>query len=171
MTIPTLPSAPQFLNWQDVAKLIDYLLPQLRGPYDALLMITRGGIVPGGLIAEALDISYILTAAVQFPEAGQARLAWPHFLQFPEERLLRKKRILIVDDIWVNGRTITAVKGRVAGAGAMPEVAVLHFRPGSNLFRETGPDYYAAITDRFIVYPWEIQRGPDRIDARAPQFN
>ena len=52
---PLMPSAPDFLSWQEVEKMIDYLLPQLRGPYDALLMITRGGIVPGGMIAEALD--------------------------------------------------------------------------------------------------------------------
>lgn len=171
MTIPTMPSTPDFLTWQDVDKLIDILLPQLRGPYDALLMITRGGIVPGGLIAEALDIGYVLTAAVQFPEAGQARLAWPNFLQFPDERLLRGKRVLIVDDIWANGRTLTTVKGRVLGAGGKAEAAVLHYKPGSSLFRETGPDYYAAITDRFIVYPWEVQRGPDRLDTRLPQFN
>jgi hypothetical protein len=25
------------------------------------------------------------------------------------------------------------------------------------------PDYYAAITDAFIVYPWEIDRGVDRM--------
>lgn len=171
MTIPPIPSAPDFLTWQDVDKLIDYLLPQLRGPYDALLMVTRGGIVPGGLIAEALDINYILTAAVQFPDAGQTRLAWPTFLQFPDEPLLRDKRVLVVDDIWANGRTMTTVKGRVLAAGGIPEAAVLHYKPGSNLFRETGPDYYAAITDRFIVYPWEVQRGPDRLDARVPQFN
>lgn len=171
MTIPPIPTAPDFLAWPDVDKLIDYLLPQLRGPYDALLMITRGGIVPGGMIAEALDISYILTAAVQFPDAGQPRLAWPTFLQFPEEPLLHGKHILVVDDIWANGRTMTAVKGRVLAAGGMPEAAVLHYKPGSNLFRETGPDYYAAITDRFIVYPWEVQRGPDRLPARVPQFN
>lgn len=171
MTTPSIPSAPEFLTWQDVDKLIDYLLPQLRGPYDALLMITRGGIVPGGLVAEALDISYILTAAVQFPGTGQARLAWPTFLQFPEESLLRGRRILIMDDIWANGRTITTVKGRVTAAGGAPEAAVLHYKPGSNLFRGAGPDYYAAITDRFIVYPWEVQRGPDRLDERLPQFN
>lgn len=171
MTIPPLPSAPEFLTWQDVDRLIDYLLPQLRGPYDALLMITRGGIVPGGLIAEALDISYILTAAVEFPHPGQARFAWPHFIQFPEDRLLVDRRILVVDDIWANGRTMVTVKGRVHAAGGRPEAAVLHYKPGTSLFREAGPEHYAAVTDRFIIYPWEVQRGPDRLDARVPQFN
>src|SRR5512139_3584717 len=99
MTFTPLPSAPEFLTWQDIDKLIDYLLPQLRGPYDALLMITRGGIVPGGLIAEALDIRYILTAAVEFSEIGQSRLAWPTSLQFPDHALLENRRVLIVDDI------------------------------------------------------------------------
>ncbi len=171
MTIPSMPSTPQFLTWQEVDKLIDYLLPQLRGPYDALLMVTRGGIVPGGLIAEALDITTILTAAVQFPEAGQVRLAWPNFLQFPDERLLRGKRILIVDDIWANGRTISAVKGRIQAAGGQPETAVLHYKPSSSLFRGAGPDHYAAVTDHFIIYPWEVQRGSDFIDRLAPTFN
>jgi hypoxanthine phosphoribosyltransferase len=171
MTFPPLPSSPEFLTWQDLDRLVDYLLQQLRGPYDALLMITRGGIVPGGLIAEALDIRYILTAAVEFSEISQSRLAWPTFLQFPEEALLRDKRVLIVDDIWSNGRTITAVRGRVLAAGSKPETAVLHYKPGSSLFRETGPDHYAAVTDRFIIYPWEVQRGPDQIRARVPQVN
>lgn len=171
MTSPTMPSAPEFLTWQEVDKLIGYLLPQLRGPYDALLLITRGGIIPGGMIAEALGLNHILTAAVRFPEAGQARLAWPTFLQFPEDRLLRDKHILVVDDIWANGRTLTTVKGRVLAAGGRPEAAVLHYKPGSSLFREAGPDYYAAVTDRFIVYPWEIQRGPDELQTRVPQFN
>ncbi len=152
-------------------KLIDSLLPQLHGPYDALLMITRGGIVPGGLIAEALDVRYILTAAVEFPEMGQSRLAWPSFLQFPDDSLLRARRVLIVDDIWSNGRTITTVRGRVQAGGGQPETAVLHYKPGSSLFREAGPDHYAAVTDRFIIYPWEAQRGPDSIQAQIPQVN
>jgi uncharacterized protein len=171
MTVSPLPRAPEFLTWQDVDKLIDYLLPQLRGPYDALMMITRGGIIPGGLIAEALEIRYILTAAVEFPDVGQGRLAWPTFLQFPSDTLLRDRRVLVVDDIWSHGRTVTTVKGRVQAAGGIPETAVLHYKPGASLFRDSGPDYYAAITDRFIVYPWEVQRGPDRADSRIPQPN
>lgn len=171
MTVSPLPRPPEFLTWQDVDKLIDHLVPQLRGPYDALVMITRGGIVPGGLIAETLDIRYILTAAVEFPAGGQPRMAWPTFLQFPSDDQLRRKRILIVDDIWANGRTVTTVRGRVHAAGGLAETAVLHYKPGSSLFREAGPDYYAAVTDRFIVYPWEVQRGPDQIRAELPQPN
>lgn len=162
---------PEFLTWQAVDQLVDHLLPQLRGPYDALLMVTRGGIIPGGLIAEALDIRYILTAAVEFPRSEQVRLAWPTFLQFPSDALLRDKRVLIVDDIWENGRTITTVMGRVRAAAGMPETAVLHYKPGTSLFRNAGPDYYAAITDRFVVYPWEIDRGPDLRRSEAPQPN
>ncbi len=170
MSIGTLPSAPEFLSWGDVARLIEHLLLQLHGPYDALLMITRGGIIPGGLIAEALDIRTILTAAVEFPAVGHGRFAWPTFLQFPGDALIRGRRVLIVDDIWAHGRTMTTVKGRILAAGGAPETAVLHYKPGANLFRESGPDYYAAITDRFIVYPWETQRGPDEAIYR-PRVN
>ena len=171
MTASQLPPPPEFLTWQDIDKLVDYLLPQLLDPFDALLMITRGGIVPGGLIAEVLDIRYVLTAAVEFSEFGDSHLVWPTFLQFPEDTLLRSKRVLIVDDIWAHGRTITTVRGRVQAAGAIPRTAVLHYKPGSSLFREAGPDHYAAVTDRFIIYPWEVQRGPDQTGSRVPEVN
>ncbi len=44
----------EVLTWSDVDKLIDYLVPQIRGRFDAMVIITRGGIVPGGMLAEAL---------------------------------------------------------------------------------------------------------------------
>jgi len=159
-----MPTRQEVLTWGDVMTLVDHLMPQLRGGVDALLLITRGGIIPGGMIAERLDISYILTAAVRFPsELADKRLAWPTFLQFPEDALLRGRRVLIVDDLWSSGRTITTVIGRVATAGGRPETAVLHYKPGSNLFRQTGPTYYAAITDAVILYPWESRRGMEGV--------
>ena len=155
-----MPTRQEVLTWGDVMTLVDHLMPQLRTGFDALLLITRGGIIPGGMIAERLDIGYILTAAVRFPtELADKRLAWPTFLQFPEDALLRGRRVLIVDDLWSSGRTITTVIGRVETAGGQPETAVLHYKPGSSLFRQTGPTYYAAITDAIIIYPWEIGRG------------
>lgn len=150
----------EILTWDDVDRLMDALLPQLRGPFDTLLIITRGGIVPGGMISEALDIKNVLTAAVAFPVdlAPAKLLAWPEFVQFPDDSLLAGQRVLVVDDVWGSGRTITAVKGRVEAAGGFPELCVLHFNPSRTLFTKLWPTYYAAITDARIVYPWEIDR-------------
>ena len=129
-----------------------------------MVIITRGGIVPGGMLAEAMSITHILTAAVDFPaQSSTALMAWPEFIQFPADDKLRGRPTLIVDDVWGSGRTITAVKNRVSAAGGFPETCVLHFNPYRSLFGTVRPDHYAAITDAFILYPWEIDRGVDRL--------
>lgn len=157
----------EILDWHDVDGLIDHLLPQFEGEFDAMLMITRGGIVPGGILAEAMDITHILTAAVDFPAQMEMEktglFAWPRFLQFPEEALLGDRRTLVIDDVWGSGRTITSVKNRIAAARGLAHTCVLHFNPYRSLFGNLRPDYYAAITDAHIVYPWEINRGVDRV--------
>jgi hypoxanthine phosphoribosyltransferase len=165
----------EIITWNDVDQLMDALLPQLKGPFDAILMITRGGIVPGGLISEALDIKVVLTAAVAFPTdlAAMKLLAWPDFLQFPADDLLAGRRVLVVDDVWGSGRTITAVKNRVESAGGLPELCVLHYNPSRTLFTKAWPTYYAAITDARIIYPWEIDRGGglEGVMAAPPETN
>jgi hypoxanthine phosphoribosyltransferase len=154
----------EYLKWSDVDGLIEHLLPQFRGEFDGLLMITRGGLIPGGYLVEAMGIEHVLTASVYLAPAFESKLAWPTFVQFPSDALLVGRRMLIVDSIWANGRTIMFVKGRVIAAGAQAEAAVFHYRPRSNLFPNAGPDYYGAITDRFIVYPWEP---PPIVDSDA----
>ncbi len=161
----------ELLSWKEVDKLVDALRPQFRSSFDAMLMITRGGIIPGGLLAEALGIRYILIAAVRFPlsELPVSKLAaMPEFLQFPDEPLLKGRRTLVIDDVWGSGRTITAVKDRVFTAGGLPETCVFHFNPYRSLFTKAEPNYYGAITNAFIVYPWEVDRGLDPILAREP---
>lgn len=159
------------LTWDDVDKLIDHLIPQFDQEYDALLMITHGGIVPGGILAEAMGINDLFVAAVDFPaevaadkqrESGN-KLAWPQFLMFPEAGLLRGRRILVVDDVWGSGRTMTAVRSRIQGLAGSAHTCVLHFHPYRNLFGSLRPDYYAAITDAHIVYPWELRRGQEGV--------
>ena len=158
----------EVLTWSDVDKLIDYLVPQIHGRFDSMMIITRGGIVPGGMLAEALNITYILNAAVRFPTdfpgmpiRPQDRYALPEFNQFPDDDLLEGRRVLIVDDVWTRGRNIVTVASRVDAAGGNPETCVLHYKPGSSLYPGVTPTYYAAVTDRYVIYPWEIDRGPE----------
>jgi hypoxanthine phosphoribosyltransferase len=145
----------EYLKWNDIDALIDHLIPQFRGEFDGLLMIARSGLIPGGYLAEAMGIEHVLTATIDFAPSLERKLAWPTFVQFPSDALLVGRRILIVDDMWASGHNIVFAKGRVSAAGARAETAVLHYRPSSNLFPTTGPDYFGAITDRYIVYPWE----------------
>jgi uncharacterized protein len=153
------------LSWEDVDKLIHQMMPQFRREFTAMVMITRGGIVPGGMLAEAMGLTHVLTAAVDFPfeqaNEKQKFMAWPQFIQFPADENLRGRSVLLVDDVWGSGRTITAVKNRVSAAGGFPETCVLHFNPYRNLFGSVRPDYYAEVTDSHVVYPWEIDRGQD----------
>jgi hypoxanthine phosphoribosyltransferase len=160
-----MPQRNELLTWADVDKLVDVLVPQFRGEFDCMVIITRGGIIPGGLISEVLDIKTILTASVDFPDQASkaALLAWPNFLEFPEDAILKGKRILVVDDVWGSGRTITAVKNRILGAGGIPELCVLHYNPYRSLFGTARPEYFGATTDARIIYPWESGRGLDNI--------
>lgn len=162
----------ELITWDEVSKLIEHLIPQFHVEFDAMVIITRGGIVPGGMLCEALNIENVLTAAVDFPfesRRDQAKLlAWPKFIQFPDDEQLAGRKVLIVDDVWGSGRTITAVRGRVAAAGAAPFTCVLHYNPYRNLFGNLRPDFYAAITDAYIVYPWEVDEGPDKILLDEP---
>lgn len=155
----------EMITWEEVDRLIDHLVPQFQREFTAMVLITRGGIIPGGLLAEAMGITHILTAAVDFPAQMRTEhaklMVWPEFIQFPAEDKLRGRPTLIVDDVWGSGRTITAVKNRVSAAGGLPETCVMYFNPYRNLFGNVRPDYYAAVTDAFIVYPWEIDRGTD----------
>jgi len=155
----------EMISWDEVDRLIDHLIPQFKREFTAMVIITRGGIVPGGMLAEAMDVTHVLTAAVDFPAQSISErsklMVWPEFIQFPADDKLRGRPTLIVDDVWGSGRTITAVKNRVSAAGGFPETCVLHFNPYRSLFGQVRPDYFAATTDAFIVYPWEIDRGPD----------
>jgi hypothetical protein len=150
----------RILDWDDVHRLIDVLTGRLAGRrYDLLLVVTRGGMVPACLISEQLGLTNIVVAAVQFHTDDGLTLADPVFLQFPDERLLAGKSVLIVDDVWESGRTAAAVIDGVRATGGRPEMAVLHFKPGSSLLPNARPDFYAESTADWIVYPWDAVRG------------
>lgn len=169
---PGYPARHEILSWADVDRLIDLLIPQIKavGSFDSMLLITRGGIVPGGMLAEALALRDILIASVDFPSTERAGLmAWPSFLQFPLNPLIAGRRVLIVDDVWGSGRTSTAVRGRVEAANGTPFTCVMHFNPYRSLFSKIRPDFYGAVTDSYVIYPWEVDRGTDSLGLLSPE--
>ncbi len=144
----------EFLSWEQIEAMVDALIARLPRDYDAILAITRGGMVPACLVSERLNIRNIMVAAVMFYTGLGERREEPIFLQFPADPLLVNQRVLIVDDVWDSGKTAISVRERVLAAGGRPEVAVLHYKPSQSHYSQK-PDYYITATDGWIVYPWD----------------
>ena len=89
-------------------------LAQMAGEYDVMLAITRGALVPAGILAYRLGIRNILVAAeAHYDDRGQPHDP-PTFLRLPADPLLHGRRVLIVDEVWDSETTIHAVVERVS---------------------------------------------------------
>jgi uncharacterized protein len=145
------------VSWDDLDRLVRQLADRVRGDYDVLLVITRGALVPAGMLAYLLGIRNILVAAVAFYDDAGQPAERPTFLQFPGDTLLRGRRVLIIDEVWDTGTTIQAVIDRVLQARGVPTTAVLHYKPSHSRVSSV-PDHYVVETDRWIDYPFKYGR-------------
>ena len=143
------------VSWEELDRLVEVIAGRLAGqPFDVMLAITRGGMVPAGMLAYRLKIRDILVAAVEYYDDRGQPGPHPTFLQFPADPQLRGKQVLVVDEVWDSGTTIHAVTERVRQAGGLPTTAVLHFKPGRSTVPGE-PDVRAVDTDAWVVYPFK----------------
>lgn len=150
-------AAPEkdIVSWDDLDELVGILAKRLEGQsFDVMLAITRGGMVPAGMLSYRLNLRDILVAAVEYYDDHGQPGPHPTFFQFPADPLLRGKRVLIVDEVWDSGTTIHAVTERVRQAGGDPVTAVLHYKPSHSIVDDV-PDVHAVATDAWVVYPFK----------------
>jgi hypothetical protein len=146
---------PITVSWDELDRLVGVLAGQVGTDYDLVLAITRGGLVPAGMLAYRLDLREILVAGVEFYRSGGGTHDAPIFGHFPDADLLRGKRILVVDEVWETGETMAAVFERVRAAGGQPRSAVIHYKPGrSRVALE--PDFHAALAHGWVTYPYKV---------------
>ena len=142
------------LTWEALDALVARLAAEVGREHDLVLAITRGGLVPAGMLAYRLDLREILVAGVEFYQAGGDTLEAPRVLHFPEPAVLAGRRVLVVDEVWETGETMTEVVSRVREAGGIPVSAVVHYKPARS--RVPGaPDHHAATVDGWVLYPYK----------------
>jgi hypoxanthine phosphoribosyltransferase len=143
------------VTWDELDRLVRVLAERLAGRrFDVMLAITRGGMVPAGMLAYRLRLRDIVVAAVEYYDDTGQPGPHPTFLQFPADPLLRGREVLVVDEVWDSGTTIHAVTERVRQAGGNPTTAVLHYKPTHSVV-PGAPDVHAVETDRWVVYPFK----------------
>ncbi len=118
---------------------------------DIVLSITRGGLLPAGAIAYALDNKNVHIINVEFYTGIDERLPAPVFLPpLPSTNYLADQKILIVDDVADTGETLRHVRDFCDGHAAESRVAVLYEKPQSII----ACDYVWKRTDAWISFPW-----------------
>jgi hypoxanthine phosphoribosyltransferase len=153
-TIDVSPDGKIHIGWDDLDSLVGELAAQIGDRFDVMLVITRGGMVPAGMLAYQLGIRTILVApVVAYDDVGTMH-EQPVVLGFPGADQLAGHDVLVVDEVWETGNTITAVVERVRAAGGRPVTAVLHYKP-SRSRTDLTPDHFVHETDRWVVYPYK----------------
>jgi len=142
------------LSWDDLDRLVATLADDVGRDHDVVLAITRGGLVPAGMLAYRLDLREILVAGAVFYLADGGTHAAPVIGHFPDASLLAGRRVLVVDEVWETGETMTEVLARVRAAGGNATSAVIHYKPSRS--RVLGrPDHHAAVVDGWVSYPYK----------------
>ena len=146
-----------FPTWEEIEELSETIVEQLANKYDLFLVVTRAGMFPASFLSQRLGLRNITATSVVFYTDMGETLDKPRFLNFPDDDTIEGRQILIVDEVWDTGQTMVAIRARVREAGGYPEVAVLHYKPKNSVV-DDAPDYWAAETDSWVVYPWDPKR-------------
>lgn len=133
----------------------------------SILGIARGGLVPAIVLANRLKIKDFGVISVtrnlsddRFSDRGDARFGW----MAPADWELSCRRILVVDDIAGDGATLarTCRELRARGAKELRTVVVV-----KNVHCQTAPDHYAAVSDDWVVFPWESEEAPSGLASEV----
>lgn len=125
-----------------------------RGPWQGLVAISRGGLVPAALIARVLDLRLILTLCIaSYDGAEKGPLA---VLRRPPPEVGDGAGWLLVDDVADSGATAAAARALLPKA----HYAALYVKPAGRPFVDTFLKEVEQET--WIDFPW------DRDPAKPP---
>lgn len=145
------------VSWNEIHVLSKTLcknLIQSGKPWDRLIAVTRGGMVPACLVARELGIRLIDTVSVKSYDHQNQSAA--EVLKLPEN-VGTGQNCLIIDDLSDTGNTFKALRLLLPDAS----YACLHVKP----MGKPQTDFYASevTQDTWIYLPWEDQDFPPHI--------
>lgn len=121
--------------------------------FDCIVGISRGGLIPTRLLSDFLSIKDIRIIRSIFYTGTGETLERP-IVDISTVGDIKGLKVLIVDDVADTGNTLNEVKNKILEMGAVEAyIATLYVKP----WRRVKVNYYAAETDKWIVFPWEIR--------------
>lgn len=136
------------LSWADIhrdARILASMLIE-RGPFRGMVAVTRGGLVPAGILSRELDIRLVETVCVSTYDDREMRE--PEVLK-GLEMAGSGEGWLVVDDLVDTGATARAVRALLPDA----HYATLYAKPKGQPLVDTFVTVFAQTT--WINFPWE----------------
>lgn len=147
-------SERETLTWETYGHAVQELAEQVAASGfvpDVVLGIARGGLIPAGSLAYALDCKNLFTMNVEFYTGIGTTLDVPTMLPpFLDASELDDARVLIVDDVADSGRTLEMVADFCRDHVAQARSAVIYEKPRTVI----RADYVWKRTDLWINFPW-----------------
>lgn len=125
-----------------------------QGPFDAIVSITRGGLVPAAIVARELEIRLIETVCVasyhDHDEQGVLKVLKPVSPELVAAHAPDGRGILVVDDLTDTGRTAAEVRKALPGAHFATVYSKPQGRPQVDTF------VTEVSQDTWIHFPWDM---------------
>ena len=134
------------------------------GPFEAVVAITRGGLVPAAIVARELNVRMIETVCVasyqNYKNAGRIDGAQGHRRRRSSPCTRKGKGVLIVDDLVDTGKTARVVRELLPGA----HFATVYAKPMGRPLVDT---FITEVSqDTWIYFPWDTGAGVLAADPR-----
>ncbi|MGQ9760046.1 MAG: phosphoribosyltransferase [Candidatus Methanomethylicaceae archaeon] len=144
------------LTWEDIhSSLLNIAnkISESRYSPEMIVGIARGGWVVARILSDLLDVKDMASLKIEFYKGIGEKDQKPRITQ-PVSESPSGKVVLVADDVADTGESLILAKEHIVSHGAKEtQLATIHLKPWSRV----KPDYYAEITDAWIIYPWEIR--------------
>ncbi len=142
------------VSWTEIEELCISVAEKIRKAgikVDVIIGVLRGGWIPARLLSDYLGVERMGAIGVKFyrgvGEAGERPIVTQ-----PLVLDIRDLNVLVVDDVADTGKTLNTVTNFLTLYGPKHiYTATLYVKPWSIVT----PDFYAAITDAWIIFPWD----------------
>jgi hypoxanthine phosphoribosyltransferase len=143
-------------SWDSIFSKSVTLAEKIRGGnpgsrFDTIVGVSRGGLVLARLMSDLLDVQDVRIVKCEYYSDVGKTLKRPTITQKIQGEI-RGKRVILVDDVADTGESLGEItKYLRSKKPSSLAVATLYLKPWS----KTIPDFFAAKTDAWIIFPWE----------------
>lgn len=145
-----------YIDFEDVKSGINDF--KFNKEFDAILCVTRGGLVPAGLLSYKLEVKDVFNIKVESytNENQQGELYVQNMTQRDISNLLLAKNILVVDDVYDSGATMIAVVEELKKYG-IEDSQINTFCVITKQEEKVNYSIFECDLKTWVVFPWDFE--------------